>query len=89
MIEVLLEHEKVESQQHVQRHLGGAGREKHRHHMRCVGVGIRQPHVQREHGRLQCQAHGDETRSDQDRVQVGNIVDTQLHVARFSVPVIM
>ena len=46
--EVLLEYEKINAQQNVERHFGSAGGEEDRYHVRRVGVGIRQPDMQRE-----------------------------------------
>ena len=62
--EVGLEHDEIETQQHIQRHLGRAGSEEYRDGVGRVRVRIGQPGVQREDGGFQGKAHGDEAGGD-------------------------
>ena len=80
--QVCLEYEKIEANQYIDGHLGGACGQEHRHHVRGVSIRIRQPHVQGKDSGLQGQPDRDETRGHQDRIDIGHAADPGLQVSQ-------
>ena len=78
--QVSLEDEEIEAQQDVKRHLGRTRRQKRRRHMRCIGVGIGQPDMQRKNRGFQRKADRDKSGRGKNRSQIADRMDPQFHV---------